>query len=195
MITGIGILCLIITNSYSQEAEQHHNHKQRHEEMVKRLNLTPDQSQSMKAIKNKYKPQLIELHESSLSKEERKTKRKEIKKIMDSEVQAVLNPEQYKEYLAFIEECKAEHKAKRAENAERLNLTSEQEAQMKSIKTKYRPELVKLKESDLPKSEKKAKRKEITGKMDSEVKTVLNDEQYKEYIKIKAERKEERKKQ
>ena len=88
---------------------------------------------------------------------------------------------------------KEERKTKQQEMVNRLNLTSTQEASMKSIKEKYRPQLKALKESPETKEVKKPKRQVIKQEMDAEVKLVLDSVQYEEYLKIKEEKKAKRK--
>ena len=191
IIIGISLVSISAISSFAQQPEHKHP---KHEEMVKELNLTPEQEASMKAVKQKYKTQLKALKESTASKESKKAERKEIKDKIDTEIKSILSESQYANYITLKKEHKEERKAKYEENKQRLNLTAEQEVSMKSIKQKYKPQLIAVKESTSTKANKKSQRKEIHANMDTEVKSVLNDVQYSEYLKIKEEKKEERKK-
>ncbi len=191
IITGITLLCICSMASYAQHSKQGNPN---HEEMVKQLNLTPQQGESMKLVKQKYKPQLKALKESTAAKQTKQAQRKVIKGKMDTEIKSILNDQQYVDYLALKKARKEERKANHEEKSKRLNLSSDQEASMKAIKQKYHPELKALKEITAQREEKKAKRKAIHNKMEAEIKMILDDQQYSEYLKIKEERKNERRK-
>ena len=193
IIIGISLVAIASINGYAQEDNQG---KQKHEEMIKRLNLTTEQGNLMKVVKEKYKPQLTTLRKSSASKEEKKIQRKELHKKMNMEIKTILSEAQYEEYLIAKKERKegkAERKAKREENAKRLNLSPEQKEAMKTIRQKYKPQLIATRENSGAKKENKAKRKELNSQMEAEVKLTLNTEQFTEYLKIKEEKKAARK--
>ena len=107
----ISLIALGLTSSYAQEGPTKKERKAHHQENINRLNLSPTQEASMKSIKEKYRPQLKALKESTEAKETKKVKRQAIKQEMDAEVKLVLDSVQYEEYLKIKEEKKAKRKA------------------------------------------------------------------------------------
>lgn len=69
--------------------------QKRVEMMTKALNLTPEQSSQITAIMAETGPAMKALHEdSSLDKDQKRTKMKELREGVDSKISAVLTPEQ-----------------------------------------------------------------------------------------------------
>ncbi len=89
-------------------------------DMKKELNLSSDQSNSMKKIGNDYKGKMKALKtDETLSKEQKKSKMAEMKKSHDAEVKGVLNADQYakltemkKQHSGKMQGKKGEHKGK-----------------------------------------------------------------------------------
>jgi periplasmic protein CpxP/Spy len=78
-------------------------------DMKKALNLSSDQSNSMKKIGNDYKGKMKALKtDETLSNEQKKAKMADIKKLHDAEVKGVLNADQY----AKLTEMKKQHQGK-----------------------------------------------------------------------------------
>lgn len=86
---------------------------------------------------------------------------------------------------------KKEHKAHMEENKQRLALTSGQEASLKAINKKYMPEMKSIKkDNEGDRAEKLNKMKAIRDRKNEEVKAILSEAQYKTYLDLQKERKE-----
>lgn len=91
----------------------------------------------------------------------------------------------------MTEEQKAEAKAKYAAYREKLNLSDEQATKVEQINTTYFESLSQLRGSNDRKLAKYKRFKEIQSTKDSEMKKVLNADQFKVYKEFQAEMKED----
>ena len=83
---------------------------------------------------------------------------------------------------------KKEAKAKIEAYLKRLNLSEDQKPKVKEIVKRYRAQMTEVKKSDDSRFKKMGKLKELNQKKNEEMKVLLNDEQYKVYEEIQAEK-------
>ncbi|RXK60944.1 hypothetical protein ESA94_10845 [Lacibacter luteus] len=69
-------------------------------DMFKDLNLSKDQQDKVKAIQDKQREEMETLRNSSLSREEQRTKMMDIRKKYNEQIEAILTPEQKEKYKA-----------------------------------------------------------------------------------------------
>ena len=94
------------------------------------------------------------------------------------------------EKTQLTEEQKQEMKAQFEENKKRLALTPEQETSFKEIAKKYAPEMKAVKDSEIDRSEKHKKMKDLRDRKNEEIKAILSEKQYQTYLEIQKERKQ-----
>jgi Spy/CpxP family protein refolding chaperone len=91
----------------------------------------------------------------------------------------------------MTEEQRREAKAKYEEYRKSLNLTDDQAAKVEAINSEYFESLAQLKAGDERKLAKYKKFKSLQSKKDSQMKAVLDREQYKQYERLQSEMREE----
>ena len=69
-------------------------------DMFKDLNLTKEQQEKVKAIQEKQRTEMEAIRNSSLSREEQRTKMMDMRKKYNDEIEAILTPEQKEKYKA-----------------------------------------------------------------------------------------------
>ncbi len=82
-------------------------------DMFKDLNLTKDQQDKVKAIQEKQRTEMETLRNSSLSREEQRTKMMDMRKKYNDEIEAVLTPEQKEKYKAKQKEMQDQMQQRR----------------------------------------------------------------------------------
>jgi hypothetical protein len=73
---------------------------------------------------------------------------------------------------------------------EKLKLSPEQEVKFKEISKNYKNKIKSIKDSDIDKKDKKQQIKDLRSQKDLEMKSFLNESQFKTYLDLKEERKE-----
>lgn len=82
-------------------------------DMFKDLNLTKDQQDKVKAIQDKQRTEMETIRNSSLSREEQRTKMMDMRKKYNDEIEAVLTPEQKEKYKAKQKEMQEQMQQRR----------------------------------------------------------------------------------
>lgn len=82
-------------------------------DMFKDLNLTKDQQDKVKAIQDKQRAEMETIRNSSLSREEQRTKMMDMRKKYNDEIEAVLTPEQKEKYKAKQKEMQEQMQQRR----------------------------------------------------------------------------------
>lgn len=177
--TGL-FLSMVVMSAHAQSPKHGHG-KQHAHKMHEELGLTKDQSSQMKAIHEKYHPQIKAIRENeSLTKEVRQAQIKPLKDAKDAELKTVLTTDQY----AALKEMKSQHKKGDHQKAlmASLNLTESQELQMKAINEKYRPQMKAIKDDhSLDQEAKKSKLKPLKKAQRADVRNILTKEQFDTY--------------
>ncbi len=82
-------------------------------DMFKDLNLSKDQQEKVKTIMEKQRTEMETLRNSSLSREEQRTKMMDMRKKYNDEIEAVLTPEQKEKYKAKQKEMQEQMQQRR----------------------------------------------------------------------------------
>ncbi len=82
-------------------------------DMFKDLNLTKEQQEKVKTIMEKQRTEMETLRNSSLSREEQRTKMMDMRKKYNDEIEAVLTPEQKEKYKAKQKEMQEQMQQRR----------------------------------------------------------------------------------
>jgi hypothetical protein len=159
---------------------------------AKQLNLNPEKTKQLKSVNLKYAEKLKSLSAQGRLKENKK-QLKTLREAQYNEVQAILNPEEFKQYKAVklkqqkrfrtnMQQNMEKMKQRREEYVRRLGLSEEQLEQMKAIRMKYAEQKRALRQER--KQEIREQLRGINDKQNKEVKAILSEEQYLEYLEV-----------
>jgi Spy/CpxP family protein refolding chaperone len=81
--------------------------------MFKDLNLTKEQQDKIKVIQDKQREEMETLRNSSLSREEQRTKMMDMRKKYNEDIEAILTPEQKEKYKAKQKELQDQMQQRR----------------------------------------------------------------------------------
>jgi hypothetical protein len=157
--------CAVIgVSSFAQE-DEHAKHKEQKEQLFKELGLTEEQQSKMEAMHKEMKTQMRSIKEdTSLDAETRKAKIESMKEQHIASLGEFLSDEQIEKLTAHHEAMKAERKEKTPgeianKKTERLkellDLTAEQEEQVRTLNLKVALKVQAIKEDDSMSAEKK----------------------------------------
>lgn len=173
---------------------------------VKKLDLNDEQTQKLKTINFKYAEQLQEEFQSRQeNRKESFAKMKEIIEAQNEEVKTILSKEQYRNYIELKRQNLSKLRQKQTEKRsdiqnsrhkriETLNLSDIQKKKLRSIKMKYAKKMKALKQQDNSQN-KMQEFKGLLEEQDKDVKTILSEEQFEMYLRIKEEKLQKRKSQ
>lgn len=173
------------------------------------LNLSADQQTKLKAMRDDFKTQADALKAQTLTEDDRRTKMQDLHRRQKEQLDAILTPDQKQQ----METWRAEHKGqlndrkngvgdstwrKGKENRTRdgahlkkeLNLSTEQQAKLKEIRTGFKKEAETLRnDKALTKEQKHTKMQELRKDQQAQMKTVLTKEQQEKMQSLRKERK------
>ncbi len=179
------LLFVFLVSSFAQEHEKgkhHHNKKERLEKMKTELELSNAQVEQIKALHQK-------------KKEESNTQRKENRAEFKAEMDKILTPEQRKKAEALKAERKnPESRAeKRVEKWKtELSLNDAQTAKVKTALITRMTKMKALKEAAGEERIDKTEVEKLKTAFETELKSILSDEQFANYQEIKTDRKAKR---
>ena len=189
----IGAFVFLLQQTYAQEktisAEKRAEIEAKYKAYLEELNLDEAQKERYKEITKKYADTFKFVREGGLSKEEKINEIKRLQTEKDKEIKAVLSEEQYVIYQNHQASKKGKMLAEFAQQIERLNLTEEQKDEYIAISRKYGEEMRNLKDSGKSKFAKYRAFKAIQKNKNKEMKNLLSNDQYDEYLKIQEEMK------
>ncbi len=176
-----------------KENGKHHNQKEKLEKMKTELGLSDSQVEQIKSIYSSNKEENKGLRKSAKEgNEESRAKLKENRKELKTEIDKILTPEQRKK----AEALKAERKnpEKRAEKRvekwkSELSLNDAQTAKVKTALVTKMTKMQALKEAAGEQKVDKSERKAINVAFETELKSILSNEQFVKYEQLKAEKK------
>jgi hypothetical protein len=163
---------------------------------TEKLNLNKEQANKLQTLNLKYAEQMqAEMKSLQKNKKEFFAQLKELNEAQNKEVRAILSEEQFRNYIELKKQNRARLKERKLEGyseiqkkkkkyADVLNLSEKQKVQLKVIKMKYAKKMKELKQNP---QFKKGNLKDLADKRDLEVKTILSDEQFENYINLKEE--------
>lgn len=145
------------------------------DQLTKALNLTPDQVSKIQAIHQNAKVQKdAVVADKSLTVDARRAKLMELHKSMQSQVMAVLTPDQQAKYTTFM----AQRRAKWADKMSALGLTPDQQARIKSIRETSRKQIAAVRaDTTLTPAARQAKVRDILTASREQIRQVLTPEQ------------------
>ena len=165
------------------------------------LNLTEEQKDQVKPIMQKaYADFKAVKDDATLTPEQRGQKCHAIKQNTDDQLKEIFTPEQFQKFQAFqkLQAMRAEHKDEGKEGDrgrhnpfEKLNLSEEQQAQVKPIMQKAESEVKAVRENAaLTPEQKKPQLQAIRENVDKQLQTILTPEQFQKLQQMRAERKD-----
>jgi Spy/CpxP family protein refolding chaperone len=182
-----------------QKHERHEGHAGKRDgfkghDLQEKLNLTDQQQQQAKALREDFKKQMSTLKEDkSLTDEQRKEKMKEMAKQQHEKMQSILTPEQKEQAEKMRSEMKQKHQEGDKDGAkekfrdgakkdkklkEELNLTDAQSAQLKTINESFKNDMKAIHQnSSLTQEQKKEQAKALQQKHRDQVQSLLTTEQ------------------
>jgi hypothetical protein len=178
------LLCIFTSGVMGQERKFTDAQKEKLElritETFERINLSNDQKQRLKGMKNQYVSQMKAIRNSDISNDD---KVKDLKAMLDKrnqEMKGVLSTEQYQFYKETQNRRRQNFKNLK-ESFEELDLIDSQKLAFTEITVKFALQMSTLRKSD---QRRLVKVKEFTSIIDSknkEMKNLLSNEQYKVY--------------
>lgn len=171
---------------------------------IETLDLNKEQAQKLKTINFKYAEQLQEEFQSRQENRKKSfAKMKEIIEAQNEEVKTILSKEQYRNYIELKRQNLSKLRQKQTEKRsdiqnsrhkriETLNLSDIQKKKLRSIKMKYAKKMKALKQQDNSQN-KMEEFKGLLEEQDKDVKTILSEEQFEMYLRIKEEKLQKRK--
>ncbi|AFM04912.1 hypothetical protein Fleli_2547 [Bernardetia litoralis DSM 6794] len=193
-------LALFFTFSVSTYAQKHggkhgkhHNQEEKLEKMKTELGLSDTQVEQIKALHEKQKEESKDLRkEAREGNEESRAKMKANRAEFKAEMEKILTPEQRQK----AEALRAEHKdpnnraEKRVEKMKtELSLNDAQATKVKAALVTEMTKMQALKEAAGEEKVDKSERKALKTAFETELKSILSDEQFTKYEAIKAEKK------
>ncbi len=153
--------------------------------VMKELNLTEDQQAKIKSLNEDFRIKFNAVRDdSSLTKDSKRAKMKELSETKKNQFQAVLTPEQQAKMKELRGKRSDNYKkgrkdmAKRGHNRMDLNLTEDQKSKMQDLRKDYRDKMQALKDdTSLSKEMRSEKRKELANTHKSEIRSLLTPEQ------------------
>jgi Spy/CpxP family protein refolding chaperone len=216
--TSALVLALAIGSAHAQTTstdknkdtrKEHKARKAGHDKMYDQLNLSAEQKTKLQALREDYKKQLHELNNNTtLSKEQKLARRKELHLQHKAQVSSILTPAQREQAGKIKADWKSKEKAikwnkdkdarkgdatgrakKGTTMQQDLNLTQDQQAKMQQIRTDYRSKFEALhNDKALTQEQKKVKMQELMQAQQAQMKSILTKEQAE---KMEAQRKEQ----
>lgn len=197
---GMLALASFIFSASAQETPNmkrfHHPHK--HGMMMQELNLTADQQQQLKASRDNYQKQWLELNKNeNITVKESRDKKDALRKEQKEKMMAILTSEQKNK----LEQLKKDHEAKREALAAKrldkmktkLNLSDDQLAKIKSGNETVHAKAKAIREDDqLSRTEKKEKLMALKAETQTNLKSILTPEQISKLEELKKNRIEKR---
>jgi Spy/CpxP family protein refolding chaperone len=196
--TNALILALAIGSAHAQTTSSDKNkgnskeykaRKAGHDKMYDQLNLSAEQKTKLQALREDYKKQLHELNNNTtLSKEQKLARRKELHLQHKDQVSAILTPAQREQAGKMKADWKSKDKGARKGDAagrarkgamqQELNLTQDQQTKMQQIRTDYRSKFAALRnDKALTQEQKKVKMQELMQAQQAQMKSILTKEQ------------------
>ncbi len=177
---------------------KHHNHKERLEKMKTELGLSDSQVEQIKAIHQKNKEESKKLRkEAKEGNEESRAKLKANRAETKAEVAQILTPEQRKKAEALKTERK-DPKNRAEKHAEKmkseLSLSDAQTTKVKAALVTKMTKMHDLREKAGDEKIDKTERKALKTAFETELKSILSEEQFIKYETIKTEKKAKHKK-
>ena len=193
ILTGTLALLLFAGAAQAQSKEDttRHHHKGSHEMMAKQLNLTVDQQNKLKSIRESQHKEMESLKTKSLTGDQFKTQRKDLHKKYQYQMQLVLTPAQKAQMEAFKVERKdnggkkgqwekgGKGMTKRGGDFQKeLNLTQAQKDQLSKMRTDVKGQMQSIRnDQSLTQDQKKEKLHSLKKDQHQKFKSVLTKEQ------------------
>ena len=197
IITSAFVILLTIGAAQAQTtpSDKQPGHRKEHKMPFDDLNLSADQKSRLESLRADFKKNMTDLkNNTTLSTEEKQTRRKTLSEQFRSQSEAVLTPSQKEQMAKKREEWKASRKdgMKKGEGRsaqgkgldrgkkmqEELGLTSEQQQKVSSIHSEFRPRFKALRNDDaLTQEQKKEKMRQLMQQQQEQMKAVLTPEQ------------------
>lgn len=195
---GLALMMFLAFGASAQEKQKGHHgqHKAKHhkEYLTKDLNLTDNQKQQMKTLKQTYRKQMSDLNKNeNITVKEMRDRKGAIAKEHRSAVEGLLTQEQknkIQEQKAKSIEKRKEMQAKRMDKMKKdLALTDEQSSKLKTLNDNYKGKFESLnKNESLDRTAKKQQFQALREQHKVEMKTVLTQEQIQKLDEMKKDR-------
>ncbi len=162
-------------------AQRGPEHKPKGERLAQELQLTPQQKDQMKLIRENHRNEFRAIKESDVSKEERKAGMNALHESIKHDLEGVLSPEQMTKWNEIHTKKKAKGRQMRQEKRavmKAMNLTDEQKERLKNLRMENKASFKSIKEADLPDEEKRARAKELRKAIEVETREILTPQQF-----------------
>jgi Spy/CpxP family protein refolding chaperone len=186
------------TNAQETSKMKRFHHQHNHAMMMKELNLTADQQQQLKANRDSYQKQWLELNKNeSITVKESRDKKEVLRKEQKEKMMAILTPEQKTKLEQLKKDREAKHEAMAAKRLEKmktkLNLSDDQLAKIKAGRETVHTQAKAIRENDqLSRTEKKEKLMALKAETQTNLKNILTPEQINKIEELKKNRMEKR---
>lgn len=201
LFTGAMVVLLSIGAAHAQVTPQKDTAKKEHKMVYAQLNLTATQKQKMQELRAAHKKRMDDLKSANLPAEETKKQKHQLNRQHKGEVAAILTDEQKKQLasiradrkknsgLAKGKKGKAQTAQRQAQLAKDLNLSTDQQEKISSIRKEYRTKFQQVRNNEaLTDAQKKEERKTLMKAQHAQVKSVLTKEQAEKLQTIRKER-------
>ena len=170
-------------NAQEVKKMKHHQHHRTAMQMMKDLNLTTAQKEQLKASRESYQQQLMELNKNeSITVKEARDKKEALRKGQKEKMMSVLTPEQKTKLEQLKKDREAKHEAMAAKRLDKmkvkLNLSDDQVAKIKAGSESVHSQMKAIHENDqLGRTEKKEKLMVLREQNKNSFKNILTPEQ------------------
>ncbi|MEL6942589.1 MAG: hypothetical protein AAFO82_07965 [Bacteroidota bacterium] len=164
------------------------------QQAMEEVGLTEEEMEQVKEADKEYKEAIKTLHKNKeLTGKDKGAQTKKLREARKSKVAEIMGEERYKKFQELTAEKRTVKKGKRDAAMADMELTEEQEAKLKEIRTKYQKEAVSLRmDKNMSAEDKRAKAKELRKAQNADMKAVLSPEQYTKYQEMKKEQRAQR---
>src|SRR5215218_3071593 len=201
IISSALVIMLTIGAAQAQTTtdKTHEGHKKEHNKSFNDLNLSADQKARLQSIREDFKKQSADLkNNSSLSAEQKQTRRKELNQQFRSQMETVLTPAQKEQMAKNKAEWKGQKKDARKDGKKdgqkenvrgkgmqrgqgfqkELGLTADQQQKMEQMRTDFKNKFSTMRsDNSLTDEQKKAKMQEMRKQQQEQMKSILTPEQ------------------
>ena len=211
IITSALVIMLTIGAAQAQTTpDKHTGPKKQHNKAFDDLNLSADQKARLQSIREAFKKQSQELKSnSSLSAEQKQTRRKELHQQFRSQMESVLTPAQKEQMNKNKAEWKGQKKEARKDGKKdnrqvrgkgmqrgqdiqkELGLSTDQQQKMQQLRSDFRNKFSSLRsDNSLTQEQKKTKTQELMKQQNDAMKSILTPEQVEKMQSLRKQRKQ-----
>jgi Spy/CpxP family protein refolding chaperone len=181
--TTLIVLFILFLNASAQQKHSRGSKMKNRKENIETLQLTPEQKEKMKALRDEYKEKLLALEsDQNMTLKNYNDKKTALRKELQDKRKSILTPDQQNKIAEIRKRKKTEHNDKAQKRLEHmrktLSLSENQYNQLKDLQTNTSKSIESIKNNEkLNEQEKKSQLRALKNKNKSERENILTAEQ------------------